>query len=94
MPVITIKQDAKQAANTVVTVTWSTGECIQYTIAANPTFDADSFLDCMPYNVYITGHNSPEDDLGFQEFDIANAECATQCETEMDAIEFCSDCHS
>jgi len=94
VPVITIKQDSKQATNTIVTVTWSTGECIQYTIAANPTFDADSFENCMAYNVYITGYNSPDDDLGFQEYSIDRAECATQCETEMDAIEFCSDCHS
>jgi hypothetical protein len=97
MPVITIKQDFKQAANTVVTVTWDSGECFQYTIAANPMFDghdATSFEDCMAYNVYITGYCNPEDGLGFEEYPIDRAECAQQCETEMDAIEFCIDCHS
>lgn len=98
MPVFTIKQDFKNAANTVVTVTWDSGECFQYTIAANPTFggrDAPSFEDCMPYNVYITGYCSPDDGLGFEEYAIGDgAECAQQCESEMDAIEFCIESHS
>ena len=98
MPVITIKQDSKQAANTIVTVSWDSGECFEYTIAANPTFDgrdAESFEDCMPYNVYITGYCYPGDDLGFQQKTIGdNAECAQQCESEMDAIDFCVESHS
>ena len=97
MPVITIKQDSKQAANAIVTVAWSTGECIQYTIAANPTFDgrdSDDYENGMAYNVYITGYGCPDDGLGFEECPIDRAECAQQCETEMDAIEFCSECHS
>ena len=98
MPVTTITQDANHASRTTVTVTWSTGETIRYTIAPNPSFDgpdADSFEDCMAYNVYITGYACPEDGVDCMEWDITDsrAECATQCETEAEAIEFCSECH-
>lgn len=98
MPTITIGSDNNNAAHTIVTVTWTSGECIRYTIAPNPTFDgrdAESFEDCMPYNVYITGYCYPGDDLGFQKKTIGdNAECAQQCESEMDAIDFCVESHS
>lgn len=96
MPTITIGSDNNNAAHTIVTITWSTGECIRYTIAPNPTFDgrdAESLDDCMPFNVYITGYACPEDGLGFQSYEIGRCEVAQQCETEADAIEFCSDCH-
>ena len=91
MPVTYFSDDAN--GNTVVTVTWSTGELIQYTIAKNPTFNPDSIEDCLEWNVYITGYACPEDDVSFVQLDIGKhrVECAGQFETEADAIEFCSE---
>lgn len=96
MPAITFANDAANPSHTIVNVLWSTGEHIQYTIAPNPTFtgaDAEVFDDCFPFNVYITGYACPEDGLGFESYAIGQCEVAQQCETEAEAIEFCSDCH-
>ena len=79
--------------NTVVTITWSDGECIQYTIAPNPDADPDDYLNSMSYNVYITGYACPEDGVEFSQWDISDetrAELATQCDTMADAIEYCT----
>lgn len=84
MPVITIGSDNNDAANTIVTVTWSTGECIRYTIVDN----GDSA------HVWQTGYACPEDDVAL--FTWEPGEHGMEPEefaTVADAIDFCSDCH-
>ena len=83
MPVITIGSDNNDAANTIVTVTWSTGECIRYTIVDNET----------SAHVWQTGYGCPEDDVDFFTWECGDfgTDIVGEFENVAEAIEFCSD---
>jgi len=84
VPIITIGSDNNDAANTIVTVTWSTGECIRYTIVDNDT----------SAHVWQTGYGCPEDDVDFFMWKCGEfGGDPREFETVAEAIEFCSDCH-
>ena len=55
MPTITIGSDNNNAAHTIVTVTWSTGECIRYTVVDNGN----------SASVWQTGYGCPDDGVEF-----------------------------
>ena len=85
MPVITIGSDNNNATHTIVTVTWSTGECIRYTIVDNNT----------SAHVWQTGYACPEDEVGLVMWDAGEfgTDVLAEFDTVAEAIEFCSDCH-
>lgn len=75
--------------DTIVTVTWNTGETLQYTITSEYRGDAHS--DLLAVSVFITGYGCPGDfDFSNWDWRAQSSEWVNDFDTVAEAVAYCT----
>lgn len=77
--------------DTIVTVTWESGETIQYTLTSE--YVGDEYSELLAVSVFITGYGCPSDDVEFSNWDwrAQASEWVNDFDTVAEAIAYCTD---